>query len=106
MITCYVQYEIQPDMLEEFEHYARLWVPLVLKHNGYHHGYFMPHESANDLALALFSFDSLADYERYRADIAKDPECIAAFDYAKQTKCIRRYDRQFLKPFMVPNTLS
>ena len=29
-----------------------------------HHGYFLPAEGAND-ALALFSFPSLADYERY-----------------------------------------
>lgn len=102
MITCVVQYEIEPDLLDEFEHYAKLWVPLVKKHGGYHNGYFMPHESANDMALALFSFKSLADYERYRKDILNDPDCVAAFDFAKKTKCIRRYDRTFLKPFMAP----
>jgi len=106
VITCYVQYEIEPDLIEEFKHYAKLWVPLVAKHGGLHHGYFMPHESANDLALALFSFVSLADYERYRFDILQDPECVAAFEYAQKTRCIRRYDRQFLKPFMVPSTSS
>jgi hypothetical protein len=42
--------------LKEFEHYAKLWIPLVEKFGGNHHGYFMPHEGANDIALALFSF--------------------------------------------------
>lgn len=98
MITCYIQYEINPDKLAEFEAYAKVWIPLVERFGGTHHGYFLPHESANDIALSLFSFDSLAEYERYRVASMKDADCLAAFDYAKETGCIRRYDRQFLRP--------
>lgn len=98
MITCYLQYQIAPDKVTDFETYAKLWIPLVERFGGTHHGYFLPHESANDLAVALFSFPSLAEYENYRQQIMQDPDCIAAFDFAKQTKCIKRYDRQFLKP--------
>jgi hypothetical protein len=29
---------------------------------GTHHGYFLPDEGANNIAYALFSFPSLADY--------------------------------------------
>ena len=98
MITCYLTYELNPNKIPEFEEYAKLWIPLVEKFGGIHHGYFLPHESANDLAVALFSFPSLADYEDYRAKSFKDPECLEAFEFAKETDCIRRYDRQFLRP--------
>ncbi|MEM9161662.1 MAG: NIPSNAP family protein, partial [Cyanobacteria bacterium P01_F01_bin.4] len=63
MITCYLRYTIDPAKVAEFEHYGRLWIPLVEKFGGMHHGYFLPKESANDLAVALFSFPSLSAYE-------------------------------------------
>ncbi len=44
MITCYLNYLIDPYKVEEFETYARLWIPLVTKFGGTHHGYFLPHE--------------------------------------------------------------
>ena len=98
MITSYLQYELDPEKIDEFEEYARLWLALLPKFGGEHHGYFLPHESANDLAVALFSFPSLAAYEEYRTASKKDPKCLEAFDYAARTGCIKRYDRQFLRP--------
>jgi len=100
MITCYVKYQINPYKIEAFESYAKLWIPLVGRFGGIHHGYFLPHESDNDLAISLFSFPSLAAYEVYRKDSMEDEECIAAYDFAKRTKCIVRYDRQFLRPVL------
>jgi len=102
MITCTIHYEIDPAKVADFETYARLWVPLVERFGGTHHGYFLPHEGANDLAIALFSFPSLASYEQYRADSINDPDCLAAYSHAASTGCIRRYDRQFLRPVAVP----
>lgn len=98
MITCSLRYEIDPYKLKEFEHYATLWIPLVNRLGGKHHGYFLPHEGANDIALALFSFPSLAAYEVYRGAIAADAECQAAFAYAEETRCILRYERSFMRP--------
>lgn len=103
MITCTIRYEIYPSKITQFEEYARLWVPLVQRFGGIHHGYFLPNESASDIAYALFSFPSFAEYERYRADSRDDPDCRAAYEFAEQTHCIRRYDRQFLRPVAVPN---
>ncbi len=100
MITCYIQYEIDPDKIVEFEAYAKAWIPLVERFGGTHHGYFLPHESANDLAVALFSFPSLAEYETYRVESLKDGDCLAAYDFAAETKIIRRYDRHFLRPVL------
>ena len=33
---------------------------------GTHHGYFLPVEGANNIAIALFSFPSVSSYEGYR----------------------------------------
>ena len=98
MITCTVRYEIDPDKLAEFEVYAKAWLHLVPKLGGVHHGYHMPHEGPNDIAYCHFSFPTLADYEVYRARSVKDPECQAAFEYAKETRCILSYERSFLRP--------
>jgi len=98
MITCYIRYVIDPAKLKEFEQYARLWIPLVNRMGGTHHGYFLPHEGANNLAIALFSFPSLADYEKYRRRMAVDPECNAAYMHAEKTKCIINYERSFMRP--------
>ncbi|RLD74836.1 MAG: NIPSNAP family protein [Bacteroidetes bacterium] len=74
------------------------WIPLVSKFGGIHHGCFLPHEGTNDIAIALFSFPSLAAYETYRKDSFIDSECLKAFDYATKTKCIINYERCFMRP--------
>jgi hypothetical protein len=98
MVTCYLKYIIDPYKVQEFEIYAKLWIPLVNKFGGIHHGYFLPHEGANDVAYALFSFPSLSDYEDYREKIGDDPECQRAFRHAKETRCIISFERSFMKP--------
>jgi hypothetical protein len=75
-----------------------MWIPLVQKFGGQHHGYFLPSEGANNIALALFSFPSLAAYEEYRSRSKTDPECIAAIKYADETRCIISYERSFFRP--------
>lgn len=98
MITCYLKYVIDPYKTSEFEDYAKLWIPLVNKLGGQHHGYFLPSEGANNIALALYSFPSFAEYEKYRTELSKDPECIAAAKYGKETRCILSHERSFFKP--------
>lgn len=98
MITCYVRYVVDASKLNEFEIYGKMWIPLVEKFGGEHHGYFLPAEGANNIALALFSFPSLAAYETYRGRSKDDPECIAAFKYAEETRCVISYERSFFRP--------
>ncbi len=98
MVTCYLRYVIDPTKVDEFEHYAKLWIPLVAKFGGTHHGYFLPSEGANNVALALFTFSSLSVYEQYRIDSFKDDDCLAAFQYAKDTQCVMSYERSFFRP--------
>ena len=98
MVTCYLRYVLDPFKLEEFETYAKMWIPLVEKFGGTHHGYFMPSEGASNVALALFTFPSLASYETYRTQSASDPDCRAAMRYYAQTKCFLSYERSFFRP--------
>lgn len=98
MITCHLRYVLDPTKLTEFEHYGRLWIPLVRKFGGIHHGYLLPSEGANNIALASFSFPSLAAYEAYRTASFEDQECQEAFRYAEATRCILSYERTFFRP--------
>ncbi len=68
------------------------------KFGGKHHGYFMPSERANNIALALFTFESLGSYEVTRTQSVDDAQCQAAFRYAEDTQCIISYERSFFRP--------
>lgn len=98
MVTCYLRYIIDPYKVDEFEEYAKMWIPLVNNLGGTHHGYFLPHEGASNIAIALFSFPSLAAYEKYRENMQDDPECQKAFEFADKTRCIISYERSFMRP--------
>lgn len=113
MITCCLRYVIDPDKLAQFENYARLWMRLIEKFGGAHHGYFLPdegppsaafsfpavgEEGPRNVAIALFSFPSLDAYETYRRKAAEDEECRAATAYYEQTKCFIKYERTFMSP--------
>jgi uncharacterized protein (DUF1330 family) len=100
MIACYLRYIIDASKTKEFEHYGKLWIPLVEKFGGKHLGYFLPSEGANNVALAIFTFPSLALYEEYRSRSFQDPECQAAFKYAEETKCFVSYERSFFRPVL------
>lgn len=100
MITCTLRYEIDIHQTDAFEQYARMWLAIIPRLGGTHHGYFMRSEGASDIALALFSFPSLADYERYRIALDTDAQAQHALDFARRTRCFRRYDRSFFRPVL------
>jgi hypothetical protein len=100
MITCVVDYVINPKKIREFEDFASRWMVLVQRHGGTHHGYFLPAEGSSDRALALFSFASLAAYERYRSLFDHDADFIAADQIRDRSGCVIRYDRTFMRPLL------
>ena len=71
MITYFLRDEIDSAKIQEFEHHGRLWLGLVNRLGGRHHGYLLPSESASDIALASFTFPSMSAYDRTL------PECAA-----------------------------
>ena len=96
MITCYLRYEVRPDKLADFEAYGAMWLDLMPRFGGIHHGYFLPSEGESDVALAMFSFPSLAAYK----DAGADPDVQKAVAFAKETRCIIRYERSFFRPLL------
>jgi len=100
MITCYIRYTIDPYKVADFEQYARMWITLVNRLGGTHHGFLLPYEGANNVAIGSFSFPGLAAYERYRNDIQTDAECQQAFAFAEQTRCIVSYERTLMRPII------
>ena len=112
MITCFIRYKVEMDKLTDFEHYGRVWMRLIEKYGGTHHGYFVPgdappsapfsfpglgEDGPDNIAVALFSFPSVEAYEKYRREVKNDPECIAITKVREETKCFTKYERTFMR---------
>ena len=112
MITCLIRYTIDQAKLADFELYGRVWMRLIEKYGGKHHGYFVPGNAPSaaafsfpglgeagpdNIAVALFSFPSVAAYEKYRAEVPGDPECIAMTKHREKTNCFTKYERTFIR---------
>ena len=74
MITCCIQYTLDPHQIEAFADYARRWPPIIERCGGDLTGYWLPNEGANNFAVAMIEFESLAGYEVYRAKLAADSD--------------------------------
>jgi NIPSNAP len=98
VITCYLRCIIDLYKLAEFEQYARMIMPLAAKYGGTHHGTFLPHEGPNNIAVQLFSFPSLADYERYRTAVREDEVALEAWRFERETRCMISFERSFMRP--------
>ena len=94
-LTCFIRYRIDPFQREAFTEYARQWGRIIPRCGGRLIGYFLPHEGSNDIAWGLIAFDSLADYEAYRARLKADPEGRANFETAQRLRFILREERSF-----------
>jgi hypothetical protein len=57
----------------------------------------MPHEGTNNIAFGLISFESLGDYEAYRARIRADEGGMANFRFAEDNHLILAEERTFLR---------
>lgn len=97
MITCCIRYTLDPHKIADFARYATTWSPIIARCGGALIGYFLPNEGANNFALALIEFDSLAAYERYRETLRGDAEAHENFDHAMRTRCILVEERSFLR---------
>jgi NIPSNAP len=74
VIAWCIQYTVDPSQIGAFENYARTWPPIIERCGGCLIGYYLPKEGANNFALALIDFPSLARYEEYRNRLANDPD--------------------------------
>jgi NIPSNAP len=97
VITCCIQYTLDPRKVDSFEEYATRWPPIIERCGGNLVGYFLPKEGANNYALALIDFPSLADYEVYRGRLASDADAKQNFAHANESGCILVESRSFLR---------
>ncbi len=96
-ITVFIRYQLDPYKRDGFEAYARNWLKIIPKCGGKVVGYWMPHEGTDNIAYALISFESLADYEIYRARLKADGEGAANFAFAQKERFILAEERTFLR---------
>lgn len=96
-ITCCIRYRIDPFQRDKFAQYAENWLKIIPGCGGTLHGYWLPHEGTNDIALAMISFDSLADYEEYRHRLKTDNRGSANFEFAQSNRFILSEERTFLE---------
>lgn len=103
-IACFIRYQIDPFQRAAFQEYAEVWSRVIPRCGGRLLGYFLPHEGSNDIAWGVIAFDSLAEYESYRARLRADPEGRANFAFAHARKFILREERTFSE--VAPSTIS
>lgn len=103
-LACFIRYRIDPFQREAFRAYAAAWGRIIPRCGGHLLGYFLPHEGTNDIAWGVIGFDSLADYEAYRARLRSDPEGRDNFERAQRERFILREERSFCQ--LVPGTLA
>ena len=118
-VTCEVRYRIDHHRVSEFEAYSRIWIELIERHGGTHHGYFIPRdkpaeagvsfpgvgeEGPGDIAVALFTFPDETTYMQYRERVAADPDGIAANERFGENPPFISYERTFLRPLLRAKT--
>jgi NIPSNAP len=100
MIYHCIRYTIDRHKLTDFEAYARTWMEggILRRCGAAPLGYFLPKRGfggADNIALALLGFQSLSDYERYRARLTDDPDSRANLEAAEKSRCILIEERSY-----------
>ena len=106
MITCFIRYQIDPTKRAQFEQYARNWGQAIPRCGADLIGYFAPHEGSSTLAYGVYSVESLASYEAYRARLAADPLGQENYAFAQEERFLLREDRTFLKLASAPHAAT
>ncbi len=95
-----IRYTIDPQKVADFEIYARRWMEggIIKRCGGEPLGYFLPKKGyggADNLAMTLIGFESLAAYEEYRKKLVADPEAKENVEFARKSGCILTEDRSY-----------
>ena len=96
MLTCVIQYQIDPTKRAQFETYARNWGQCIPRNGVELLGYFSPREGSSTLAYGIYNIPILAEYEAYRGRLAADPLGRENYEMAMRDKFILKEDRTWL----------
>ena len=97
MITCFIRYQLDHHKLTAFDAYAQRWNEAIPRCGAQLIGYFAPHEGSTTTAYGVYTLESLAAYEAYRARLKADAIGQANFAFAQQERFIQREDRLWLR---------
>ncbi len=103
MLTCVIQYRIDPNKHAAFGHYARNWGQAIPRCGAGLIGYFAPHEGSNTLAYGIYNIPSLAAYEVYRKGLRADPRGQENYAFAMREKFIVSEERTYLRCVSIPH---
>jgi hypothetical protein len=104
VITCFIEYDIDPFQRDAFEQYARNWGQAIPRCGADLIGYFAPHEGSATLAYGVYTLPDLTAYQGYRARLAADPLGRENYAFAAKHRFIRREDRRFLTLASAPHS--
>ncbi len=96
MLTCVIQYQIDPTKRAAFAEYGARWATAIPRCGADLVGYFAPHEGSSTLAYGIYHVKSLGEYEAYRARLAQDPLGQENYQFAQSEKFILKEDRTWL----------
>ncbi len=96
-LMCIIRYQIDSFQRENFKKHVENIITVIPNCGGHLIGYFLPYEGTNDIAWGLIGFDSLADYETYRARLKTDPEAVADATWTQDKRAILREERNFVE---------
>ena len=97
MLTCIIQYQIDPTKRAAFAEYGARWGEAIPRCGADLVGYFAPHEGSATLAYGIYHIESLAAYEVYRARLAAAPVGRENYLFAQSEKFILKEDRTWLR---------
>ncbi|MEL7257823.1 MAG: NIPSNAP family protein [Pseudomonadota bacterium] len=97
MLTCVIEYDIDPNNPEAFAQYAQAWGQAIPRCGADLIGYFAPHEGSSTRAYGIYNIPSLAEYEVYRKRLANDPMGQVNYEFARSEKFLLRERRSFVK---------
>ncbi|PCJ91908.1 MAG: NIPSNAP family protein [Hyphomicrobiales bacterium] len=103
MITCIIEYDLNPYQRSDFEQYAKVWGQAIPQCGAELIGYFAPHEGSTTKAFGIYNVDDLAAYEAYRARLSAHPLGKENYEFAMDKKFIRSENRAFYKLVSQPH---
>jgi hypothetical protein len=99
MIVDLRTYTMVPGRLKAFlELYEREGYPVQVKHQGLPIGYFVTEVGTNNQVVHLWRYESMADRERRRAALEKDPEWIVYRAKSAAAGNVQHQENKLLKP--------
>ena len=103
MLTCIIQYRIDPTKRAHFEEYAQRWGQAIPRCGADLIGYYAPHEGSTTLAYGIYNIESLAAYEAYRQRLQQDPLGQENYAFAQREKFLLQEERTFVTLASTPH---